>query len=99
MVVFPGALELHIRTISTNQTHPEARVPVLCTPVMYPVTSMFVQIVDDVVGMMYCVDPARPRITIWSWKTGNLVVVRTSHGLGTHSYYVCSPRPPVSYSY
>ncbi|KAG8215644.1 hypothetical protein J3R82DRAFT_7515 [Butyriboletus roseoflavus] len=81
MVVFPGTLELHIRTISTNQTHPEARVPVLCTPVMYPITSGFVQIVDDVVGMMYCVDPARPRITIWNWKTGNRVVDRSSDSL------------------
>ncbi|KAH0835456.1 hypothetical protein J3R83DRAFT_9092 [Lanmaoa asiatica] len=79
--VFAGALELHIRTISTNQTHPEARVPVLCTPVLYPITSVFVHIVDDIVGMMYCVDPARPRITLWNWKTGNPVVDRSSGNL------------------
>ncbi|KAG6372438.1 hypothetical protein JVT61DRAFT_7535 [Boletus reticuloceps] len=80
-VVYPGVLELHIRTMSTNQTHPEARVPVLCTPVLYPVTSVFVQIVDDVVGIMHCVDPSRPRITIWNWKTGRLVVDRASSNL------------------
>lgn len=81
MVAFPGVLELHVRTMSTNQTHPEARVPVLCTHVLYPITSVFVQIADDVVGIMYCVDPARPRITIWNWKTGHLVVVRPTCGV------------------
>ena len=81
MALFAGTLELHVRTISTNRTHPEARVPVLCTAVMYPITGGFVQIVDDVVGMMYFVDPTRPRITIWNWKTGNRVVVRPRHAL------------------
>jgi hypothetical protein len=81
VVVFPGVLELHVRTMSTNQMHPEARVPVLRTPVLYPVTSVFVQVVDDVVGVMYCVDPARPRITVWNWKTGQLVVDRASNNL------------------
>ncbi|KAF9222211.1 hypothetical protein BS17DRAFT_736128 [Gyrodon lividus] len=81
VVVVPGTLELYIRTISTNQVHPEARVPVLSTPVLFPVTSAFIQIVDDVIGMLYCVDPAKPRITIWNWKTGNLVVDRSSVNL------------------
>ncbi|KAF9232387.1 hypothetical protein BU15DRAFT_81300 [Melanogaster broomeanus] len=55
MVVVPGTLELYIRTMSTNQAHPEARMPVLRIPVLFP-----------------------PRITMWNWKTGNLVVDRTS---------------------
>ena len=76
MAAFPGVLELHVRTISTNQAHPEAREPVLRVQVFYPITSVFLQIVDDVVGVMYCIDPSRPRITIWNWKTGHLVVVR-----------------------
>ena len=71
---FPGVLELHVRTISTNQPHPEARIPVLCTPVLWPVTCVSMQIVDDVVGVSYCIDPLR--IMIWNWKTGHLVVVR-----------------------
>jgi hypothetical protein len=74
MGIFPGVLELHVRTISTNQTHPEARVPILCTPVLWRVMSVSIQIVDDVVGVLYCIDPVR--ITIWNWKTGHLVVVR-----------------------
>ncbi|KAI9566656.1 hypothetical protein HD554DRAFT_2323027 [Boletus coccyginus] len=76
-----GMLELHIRTMSTDEAHPEARVPVLCAPMLYSITSLSVQIVDDVVGMMYCVSVARPRITIWNWKTGRLVVDRASGNL------------------
>jgi len=73
-VVFAGTLELHVRTISTNEAHPRAKSPVLRTPVLYPVTSVCVHIADDVVGVMYCIDPARPRITVWNWHTGKLVV-------------------------
>ena len=40
--------------------------------------SVFLQIVDDVVGVMCCTDPVRPRIVIWNWMTGNLVVVRVT---------------------
>ena len=83
MVVFPGTWN-YIRTNSINQTHhdPEARVPVLCLIVMYyPITSGFLQIVDDVVWMMCLVDPVRPHITIWNWKTGNRIVVRLQHAL------------------
>lgn len=67
-------LELHIRTISTNQPHPDARAPVLCMPMWYLVTHVSIQIVDDVVGVSYCIDPVR--MAIWNWKTGQLVVVR-----------------------
>lgn len=76
VAMLPGVLELHVRTLSTNEVHPEAREPVLCTQAFYPMASVFVQIVDDVVGVMYCIEPSTPRITIWNWKTGDLVVVR-----------------------
>ncbi|KIJ62437.1 hypothetical protein HYDPIDRAFT_30404 [Hydnomerulius pinastri MD-312] len=81
LVVVSGTLELHIRTISTNNDHPGARLPILRTPVSFPVTSAFIQIVDDIVGMLYCVDPDSPRITLWNWKTGELVVDRSSLNL------------------
>ena len=67
----------------TNQTHPEARAPVLSTAVMYHTMSGFVQIVNNIVGtrMMYIVDPTRLRITMWNSKTGNRVVVHPRHTL------------------
>ncbi|KAG9312407.1 hypothetical protein JVU11DRAFT_6788 [Chiua virens] len=71
---YPGTIELHVRTISSNQTHPEARVPVLCSPVLYPIMNVFVQIADDVVGIMYYLDSTQPRLTIWNWKTGSMVM-------------------------
>ena len=54
----PSVSELHVRVISTDREHPEASESVLCLQVWYPVTSVFLQIVDDLVGMVYCIDPA-----------------------------------------
>lgn len=77
MLIVPGMLELHIRTLSTNEVHPEARLPKLSMPVFLPVTGAYMAIVDDVVGMLYCIDPERPHITLWNWKTGKVMVVGT----------------------
>ncbi|KAI6021043.1 hypothetical protein EDC04DRAFT_3068226 [Pisolithus marmoratus] len=74
-LVAPGVLELHVRTLSTNEVHPEARLPTLCTSVLLPITNAFMQIVDDIVGMLYFIEPERPHITIWNWKTGKVVVL------------------------
>lgn len=38
-------------------------------------TSAFIQIVDDVIGMMFWMELDNPRITIWNWKTGQILVV------------------------
>ncbi|KIM55698.1 hypothetical protein SCLCIDRAFT_134153 [Scleroderma citrinum Foug A] len=73
VLIVPGTLELHIRTLSTNEVHPEARLPKLSMPVFLPVTGAYMAIVDDVVGMLYCVDPERPHITLWNWKTGKVL--------------------------
>ncbi|KAI6144466.1 hypothetical protein BKA82DRAFT_4178295 [Pisolithus tinctorius] len=66
-LVAPGAVELHV--------HPDARSATLRMPVLLPVTNAFMQIVDDIVGMLYFIEPERPHITLWNWKTGKVVVV------------------------
>ncbi|KIN93366.1 hypothetical protein M404DRAFT_1009005, partial [Pisolithus tinctorius Marx 270] len=73
-LVAPGAVELHVRALSTNEVHPDARSATLRMPVLLPVTNAFMQIVDDIVGMLYFIEPERPHITLWNWKTGKVVV-------------------------
>ncbi|KAG2753864.1 hypothetical protein P692DRAFT_20796932 [Suillus brevipes Sb2] len=76
--------EVHMRTISSNVKHPEASSPVLRTLTLSAMTSAFIQIVDDVIGMMFWMELERPHITIWNWKTGQTLVDRDGDDLPTH---------------
>jgi hypothetical protein len=76
--------EVHIRTISSNVKHPEATSPVLRTLTLSTMTSAFIQIVDDVIGMMFWVEFESPHITIWNWKTGQILVDRDGDNLPSH---------------
>ncbi|KAH7886541.1 hypothetical protein F5I97DRAFT_1966709 [Phlebopus sp. FC_14] len=73
-VADPAPVELHVRTISTNKVHPDAKEPVLETTDPVSVSSAFIQIADDIVGMLFYTEPERPRLTLWNWKTGKQVV-------------------------
>ncbi|KAI5999068.1 hypothetical protein EDD15DRAFT_2571644 [Pisolithus albus] len=73
-----GTLELHVRTLSTNEVHPEARSPTLRMSVLLPVTGAFMQIVDDIVGLWYVIELELPHITMWNWKTGKVIVNRST---------------------
>ncbi|KAG1792330.1 uncharacterized protein HD556DRAFT_1528034 [Suillus plorans] len=75
---------VHIRTISSNVKHPEASSPILRTLTPSIMTSAFIQIVDDVIGMMFWMELDNPRITIWNWKTGQILVDRDGEDLPTH---------------
>ncbi|KAI6127159.1 hypothetical protein F5141DRAFT_996817 [Pisolithus sp. B1] len=73
-LIAPSALELQVRTLSTNEGHPEARSVTLRTSVLLPVSSAFMQIVDDIIGMWFLIEPERTHITLWNWKTGRVIV-------------------------
>ncbi|KAG0703415.1 hypothetical protein DFH29DRAFT_917122 [Suillus ampliporus] len=79
-----GYIEVYIRTISSNIQHPEASSPILRTLTSFPMTSAFIQIVDDVVGMMFWMELEGPRITIWNWKTAQMLVDRDGDHLPSH---------------
>lgn len=76
--------DVHIRTISSNVKHPEASSPVLSTLTPSTITSAFIQIVDDVIGMMFWMEFENPRITIWNWKTGQVLDDRDGDNLPSH---------------
>jgi len=70
-----GHIEVYIRTISSNVQHPAAASPLLRTNSTFTMSSAFIQIVDDVVGMMFRTDLEGGRIVIWNWKSGRKLVV------------------------
>lgn len=74
-ILLPGLLTIHLRTISTNDPHPLAQKSVLRCRVFFPISSAFIQIVDDIVGMLFWAEPDGPRIMIWSWRNGKSLVV------------------------
>ncbi|CAL1702844.1 unnamed protein product [Somion occarium] len=63
---------LHLRTISTNTAHKQASKPALECRAPGRITSCFIQIVDDIVGMFFWLQG--PTLMIWNWRTGRLVV-------------------------
>lgn len=79
MFVFSAEVEtgqqihINLRTISSNLSHPQASVPILRHVTQFTISNAFIQIVDDVVGTFLWA--SGPRVIIWNWKTGNLLVV------------------------
>jgi hypothetical protein len=77
-------LRVHIRSLLTNAPHSDADVPILqCVLRTYTIPNGFLQIVDDVVGVVL-----RNRehiLVVWNWRTGALLVVRSR---------LLSPHPP-----
>jgi hypothetical protein len=79
MLVFSAEAEtgqqihINLRTISSNVTHPHAAVSILRHYAQFTISNAFIQIVDDVVGTFLWA--SGPRVIIWNWKTGNLLVV------------------------
>jgi hypothetical protein len=67
-------VHVHLRTISTNSTHPDAAIPVLECNTPFPITNAFIQIVHDIVGMFVC--SGSPILMLWNWQTGELLAVR-----------------------
>jgi hypothetical protein len=65
---------IHLRTISLNHIHPLATIPVIHHTTPDYVPDAFIQIVDDVVGILISVQ-RELEVVIWNWKTGNLLEV------------------------
>ncbi|KAI0643365.1 hypothetical protein C8Q79DRAFT_978518 [Trametes meyenii] len=78
----PTTLSVHLRTLSGNKPHPDARKPELDTPVPASVGSSFIQIVDDVIGMFF--HAFDPGLVIWNWRTGQTVVRLTGPEFPAH---------------
>ncbi|KAI6018218.1 hypothetical protein BKA83DRAFT_4320174 [Pisolithus microcarpus] len=69
-----GPLEMHVRTISTNEDHPEAHLPTLRMSVLHNVTFLSIQIADDIVCIWSRFAVDKPlHITLWNWKTGKFI--------------------------
>ncbi|KAF8196413.1 hypothetical protein BJ912DRAFT_110485 [Pholiota molesta] len=74
-------LRVHIRTLSTNDTHPLARQSPLCfTLPPDPVNSIVIysavlQIARNILTLYFCTQPRiQPCVHIWDWTTSSLLV-------------------------
>lgn len=72
-------IRVYLRTISTNLAHPRATSSELLAPISFELSSSFIQIVDDVIGMFFWVHG--PGLIIWNWLTSEILVVRSSSTL------------------
>jgi hypothetical protein len=75
-------VRIHIRTITTNQPHPNARSPVIqfqipASAAGNSIRTAFIQIANDVIGMFISIGPGMPRILVWTWMDGSLLIVST----------------------
>ncbi|KAH8111595.1 hypothetical protein DFH11DRAFT_1690281 [Phellopilus nigrolimitatus] len=67
------SVSVHLRTISTNANHPLASAPVLKHSLKAPFEGAEMQICDDVVAIFIRILNV-PRLLIWQWTTGKLLV-------------------------
>lgn len=65
---------MHLRTMSTNQVHPRAAVSVLRHTMEESFMGSVIQICDDVVALFFWIHGI-PRLLIWQWTEGTLLVV------------------------
>lgn len=72
-----GDMRIHMRTLLTNERHPEAKQPFLHHrgPRNSPISNATLQIIDDVLGV-FTLSPT-PTVLIWDWRSGEKLVVRT----------------------
>lgn len=73
-----GDMRIHMRTLLTNERHPEAKQPFLYHRGVSnsPTANATLQIIDDIVGV-FTMSPT-PTVLIWSWRSGEKLVVRMS---------------------
>lgn len=67
---------VHLRTISSNKSHPSALLPLLVCGMKARFDGTSIQICDDIVAVVVRVHGV-PRLMIWRWTTGQLLVVGT----------------------
>ncbi|KAI5999065.1 hypothetical protein EDD15DRAFT_2193772 [Pisolithus albus] len=83
MSVASSLLEMHVRTLSTNEDHPEARSPTLRIFVPRGGRHSAIQIADDIICIWFQFALNQPlHITLWNWKTGKFI---TKHSA------ICAP--------
>lgn len=81
----PHALvQIHLRTISTNEPHPETTCPIFRHVTPFRIGNAFIQIVDDVVGLFFWAEG--PGLLIWSWKDGRVCVYQTEPELSPSAW-------------
>jgi hypothetical protein len=68
------AARIHIRTLSKNGQHPDAKVPILLHETGALVDSAVCQLADDALAFFWAGET--PGLVIWNWQTGRKLVVR-----------------------
>ncbi|KAL5513947.1 hypothetical protein ACEPAG_2708 [Sanghuangporus baumii] len=71
------SITVHLRSISTNRSHPSATVPVLTQTMKSSFDGAVIQICDDIIAILVRVHTT-PRLFIWQWTTGRQLVSETN---------------------
>ncbi|KAA1473248.1 hypothetical protein DENSPDRAFT_881900 [Dentipellis sp. KUC8613] len=85
-----GDIQIHLRTLSTNQRHERAKVPVLRHGIQQSAVNSTMQIADDVIGMFLSFPCAG--IFIWNWTTGEMLVNAYHEAWLVHDFSFLSSR-------
>ncbi|EJC99542.1 uncharacterized protein FOMMEDRAFT_142765 [Fomitiporia mediterranea MF3/22] len=70
------SITVHLRTIPLNERHPAAAVPILSQPMRSSFDGAEIQICDDIIAILVRVHSI-PRLVIWQWTSGKLLVSET----------------------
>jgi hypothetical protein len=101
--------ELHLRTMSTGEEHPDAKEPVLkaFSPSRSRLKSCWIQVANEHIGILFYnglrhdnTEIESNNLVVWNWRTGEILFVRSGSPVSTSpSYPLCrNVLPPRSLS-
>ncbi|KAG2369407.1 hypothetical protein BDR07DRAFT_1323501 [Suillus spraguei] len=94
-------IQVHLRSVTTGRVHPSVinvisflnhNLDMRRTPrnEANPEVPMSLQISGDFLGILFISDPGRdniaPELVVWNWKTGELVLIRSSCEIATFTF-------------
>jgi hypothetical protein len=78
--------ELHLRTMSTGEEHPDAQEPVLrvSTPSRKRLDGCWIQVANEHIGILFSnvlrynnTEIESNDLVVWNWRTGKIIFVRS----------------------
>jgi hypothetical protein len=83
-------IRIHLRSIATGHVHPSIidgiRIINHNLDVQCPLVDLSLQISGDLLGVLFLAQQNTPELTVWNWKTGEIILTRSSSEIAAFTF-------------